>query len=78
MARLSRNDYDCQKSLLIPIYPKSMADPDQAARRGLMLTAAHMQVVVFVTCMKPILTDFPAGISIFVEQTNRASADTNV
>jgi hypothetical protein len=57
-----------------------MADADQAARRGLMLTAAHtcMQVVILVTCMKPTLTNFPAGISIFVEHANRASADTNV
>jgi len=58
MASLLRSDYDCQKSLLTPIYPKFMADADQAARRGLMLTAAHMQVVILVTCMKPTLTNF--------------------
>jgi hypothetical protein len=76
--QLLQKDYRCQIALLIPIYLKSTADADQAARRGLMLTAALMQVIIIVTCMKPSLTDFLVGISIFVEHASRASADTDV
>lgn len=52
---------------------------DQAVHRGLMLTAARMWVIILVTCVKLSLTDFRflAGMSIFVEDANWASADTN-
>lgn len=36
----------------MPIYLESMAEPDQAARNGLMLTAADMQNLLLVTCAK--------------------------
>jgi hypothetical protein len=42
-----------QRRLVSPIYLESMAGPDQAARDGLMLTAAGMQILRLVTCVKP-------------------------
>jgi hypothetical protein len=42
-----------QRRLVSPIYLESMAGPDQAARDELMLTAAGMQILRLVTCVKP-------------------------
>jgi hypothetical protein len=38
-----RKPQSSQRSLAMPIYLESMAEPDQAARHGLMLTAAGMR-----------------------------------
>jgi hypothetical protein len=38
---------------VMPIYLESMAEPDQAARHGLMLTAAGMRILRLITCVKP-------------------------